>query len=50
MYHLKIKQYVNCKLAHRCGAFIVTALLLMLPRIALAQGLNMAPNEIYTPQ
>jgi hypothetical protein len=50
MNHLKIKKYVNCKLAHRCGAFIVTALLLMLPRIALAQGLNMAPNETYTPQ
>jgi hypothetical protein len=50
MYHLEIKQYVNCKLAHRGGAFIVMALLLMLPRIALAQGLNMAPNETYTPQ
>lgn len=50
MYHLKIKQYVTRKLTHRCGAFIVAALLLMLPRIALAQGINMAPNETYTPQ
>jgi hypothetical protein len=50
MYHLKIKHYVKGKLAHRCGTFLITALLLMLPRIALAQGLNMAPNETYTPQ
>lgn len=50
MYHLKIKQYFTHKLTHRYGAFIFAALLLILPKIALAEEINVTPNETYTPQ
>jgi hypothetical protein len=50
MHHLRIKQCLTHKLTHRCSVFILTTLLLLLPKIALAQGSSVTPNEIYTPQ
>jgi len=50
MSHLKISQYVNHEYIHICSAVILTALLLMLPKIALAKELNVSPNEAYSPQ
>ena len=37
-------------IAHRCSVFILAAILLITPRIALSQASKVAPNKTYTPQ
>jgi hypothetical protein len=50
MYHFKIKQYFRHRLTYICSVFIVAAMFLLLPKIALSGELNVVPNETYTPQ
>lgn len=50
MSHFKVNQNFVHKLAHRCGVFMLAAMLLITPKIALSQESTVVPNETYTPQ
>ena len=50
MNHLKIKQTSVRELTYRWGIFMLAAMLLMTPKIALSEEASATPNETYTPQ